>query len=42
VGSFYRSVRYTVGNGLKIRFWHDLWCGDQPLKVTFSELFSIP
>jgi hypothetical protein len=30
-----------VKDGSKIKFWHDLWCGDQPLKATFSELFSI-
>jgi len=33
---------YEVGDGSKIRFWHDLWCRDQPLKESFSELFSIP
>jgi hypothetical protein len=40
-GVFSRFVRYEVGDGTKIRFWHDLWCGDQPLKESFSELFSI-
>jgi hypothetical protein len=30
-----------VGEGSKIRFWHDLWCGDHPLKASFPELFSI-
>lgn len=34
-----RFVRYEVGNGSKIRCWHDLGCWDQPLKVTFLELF---
>lgn len=31
------------GNGgeTKIRFWHDLWCVDHPLKESFMELFSI-
>ena len=28
------------GNGLKVRFWKDKWCGDDPLYVTFSSLFS--
>jgi hypothetical protein len=30
-----------VSDASKIRFWHDLWCGDQTLKVAFSELFNI-
>jgi hypothetical protein len=40
-GVFSRFVRYEVGDGSTIKFSHDLWCGDEPLKVTFSELFSI-
>jgi hypothetical protein len=30
-----------VGDGSNICFWHDAWCGDQPLKKIFLELFSI-
>ena len=26
---FLRFVKYEVGDGSKIRFWHNLWCGDQ-------------
>jgi hypothetical protein len=40
-GVFSRFVRYKVGDGSKIRFWHDLWYGDRPLKAFFPELFSI-
>jgi hypothetical protein len=40
-GVFSRFVRYEVGNRSKIMFCHDLWCVEQPLKVTFMELFSI-
>jgi hypothetical protein len=25
----------------KIRFWYDMWCGEQTLEIAFSELFSI-
>jgi hypothetical protein len=25
----------------KVRFWHDLWCGDMTLKDAFSALFGI-
>ncbi len=26
-------VQYVVGNGKRVRFWHDTWCGNQPLKA---------
>jgi hypothetical protein len=38
---FSSFVRYEVGDGSRIRIGHDLWCGNQPLKATFPELFSI-
>jgi hypothetical protein len=25
----------------KVRFWHDLWCGKQHLKISYPDLFSI-
>jgi hypothetical protein len=40
-GIFLRFIKYEVGDGSKIRLWHDVWCGDQPLKEAFSRLFSI-
>jgi hypothetical protein len=30
-----------VDNGVRIRFWHDRWCGEEPLRSTFPEYFSI-
>ena len=30
-----------MGDGSKISFLHDLWCGNHPLKVAFFEVFSI-
>jgi hypothetical protein len=30
-----------VGDGTRIRFWHDLWYGDTVLKVAFPVLFGI-
>jgi hypothetical protein len=30
-----------VEYGSKIRFWHDLWCEDQPSKAVFPKEFSI-
>jgi len=39
--SFSRFTRFVVGDGSKISFWHDLWCGDTTLKVAFPALFGI-
>jgi len=39
--AFAAHVRYEVGNGSLILFWHDVWCEDLPLKLIFPELFTI-
>jgi hypothetical protein len=38
---FSNHTRFEVEDGYKIRFWHDLWCGDKALKEAFSNLYSI-
>ena len=30
----------SLGNGRRVCFWKDLWCGEQPLSITFPSLFS--
>jgi hypothetical protein len=39
--NFRNFVRFEVGNGSNISFWHDWWCGDRSLKQCFPALFSI-
>jgi len=39
--AFAAHVRYEIGNGSKVLFWHDVWCGEIPLKTLFPELFLI-
>ena len=34
-------TRFDLGDGSKIRFWDDVWCGDTSLKVAFSILYNI-
>jgi hypothetical protein len=38
---FSKHVRYEVGDGSKVRLWHDVCCDEQPLNFSISELFSI-
>ena len=35
------GTKFEVGNGFKIRFWHNLWCEDQALKESLPVLYSI-
>jgi hypothetical protein len=38
---FRSHFRFDLGEGLKIRFWDDVWCGDRALKEAFPGLFNI-
>jgi len=38
--TFSKFVRYEVGNRSKISFWHDLWCVDSLLNISYPDLFS--
>lgn len=33
-------TRLEVGNGGRIKFWLDTWCGDESFKSRYSELFN--
>jgi len=39
--AFAAHVRYEIGNGSKVLFWHDVWCGEISLKNLFPDLFLI-
>ena len=41
VDHFRSPVHYRVKNGSKVSFWHEVWCGDQPLKFQFPDLFRM-
>jgi hypothetical protein len=41
IGDFSRFVRYEVGDGLKIHYGYDIWCGDQTLMEAFLVLYGI-
>jgi hypothetical protein len=34
-GVFSSFASFEVGYGFRTRFWHDMWCGDRPMKESF-------
>ncbi|KAJ9685133.1 hypothetical protein PVL29_017245 [Vitis rotundifolia] len=38
---FFKFTRFMVGNGERIRFWEDLWWGNQPLGVRYPRLLRV-
>jgi hypothetical protein len=38
---FCRHTSLILGNGSRIRFWDDVWCGEMPLKEAFPFLYGI-
>ena len=34
-------ISFLIGNGWRVRFWRNRWCGDSPLCVSFSSLFVL-
>ena len=37
--SFSKHLSFVVGEGTRIRFWHDRWIGDNTLKDLYPQLF---
>lgn len=32
---------FVVGNGRRVKFWIDKWCGDEPFRVSFPSLYAL-
>jgi len=39
--TFAKYMRLEVGAGHHVRFWHDSWCGDWPLKLCYPVLYTL-
>ena len=39
--NFKQYVQFEVGDGSRVLFWHDVCCGELPLKILFPALFNI-
>lgn len=37
---FSQKILFEIGVGSQVRFWHDCWCSDQPLKVAFLVFYE--
>ena len=37
--SFSHHILYDIGDGSRVKFWQDHWCGEAPLVVSFPDLF---
>ena len=34
-------LSFLLGNGWRVKFWKDKWCGATPLCVSFLSLFAL-
>ncbi|RVW90828.1 hypothetical protein CK203_028560 [Vitis vinifera] len=35
-----KNASFTVGDGRRVKFWKDIWCGNTPLCEAFPSLFA--
>ena len=40
-GSINSRVSFFASNGRRVKFWKDIWCGNELLSVSFPSLFVI-
>ena len=40
IEKFFSQILYNVGEGSRVSFWHDPWCGPTPLKELFPSMFD--
>ncbi|RVX18133.1 hypothetical protein CK203_004237 [Vitis vinifera] len=38
---FHSHSRFIIGDGTRVKFWKDLWCGNQSLEEAFPILFNL-
>ena len=36
-----KGMAFVVGNGRRVKFWRDIWCRRNLLRVAFPTLFAI-
>ena len=38
---FHQMVRFRVGDGRRIRFWEDVWWGEEAFSTQFADLYRL-
>lgn len=38
---FWKFIQFSLGFNEIIRFWDDVWCEDDPLKVEFGAIYNL-
>lgn len=41
IDDFREGLSWVVGNGQRMPFWEDKWCGNIPLKQVYPTIFSL-
>ena len=36
-----KNITFSVGDGRRVRFWKDIWCGNNSLREAFPSLFAL-
>jgi hypothetical protein len=36
-----QGMKHILGNGRKIRLWHEVWLGDCPLRIKYGRIYNI-
>lgn len=38
---FRAGLAFVVGNGSRVKFWEDIWCGERPLRQDFPDVYEL-
>ena len=41
IGLMKLNYIFAIGNGSRVRFWEDTWCGESPLCDIFTNLYTL-
>lgn len=39
--TYVANTNFIVGNIMKVKFWHNVWCGDRALKEVYLQVYGL-